>query len=158
MPVPSQSESNPLNLFGQRCLCKRDTPSSSLYQGCGLEMDTSGVRNRTRFQSLHLAKDILDIKLGGWHKREIWDLILWEVHHKFQITGVENIILFHSCSNQYIYLIIRNVLSSLLQHLALDFGVKQNILKDILKNSCTICNNLLDSHVYRKKNTVNLLL
>lgn len=108
VPRPSQSASNPLNLFGQRCVCKRDTPSSSLYQGCGLfrEMDTSGVRSGNRFQSLHLAKDILDIKLAGWHKHEMWGLILWEVQHKFQMTAVENIILFHSCSNQYVYLII----------------------------------------------------
>lgn len=47
---PSQSASNPLSLFGQRCVCKRDTPSSSLYRGCGLcgEMDTSGVRSGNR--------------------------------------------------------------------------------------------------------------
>lgn len=58
VPGPSQSASNPLSLFGQRCVCKRDTPSSSLYRGCGLcgEMDTSGVRSGNRFQSLHLTK------------------------------------------------------------------------------------------------------
>lgn len=45
-PRPSRSASNSLNLLGQRCVCKRDIPSSSLYQGCGQrgEMDTSGVR------------------------------------------------------------------------------------------------------------------
>lgn len=61
VPGPSQSTSNPLSLFGQRCVCKRDTPSNSLYRGCGLcrEMDTSGVRSGNRFQSLHLTKDIL---------------------------------------------------------------------------------------------------
>lgn len=66
VPRPSQSTSNPLSLFGQRCVCKRDTPSSSLYQGCGPcgEMDTSGVRSGNRFQSLHLTKDMLDINLA----------------------------------------------------------------------------------------------
>lgn len=72
---PSQSASNPLGLFGLRCVCKRDTPSSSLYRGCGLcgEMDTSGVRSGNRFQSLHLTKDMLDINLAGWHRHEMWD-------------------------------------------------------------------------------------
>lgn len=70
VPRASQSASNPLNLFGQRCACKQDTASSSLYQGCGLcgEIDTSGVRSGTRFESLHLTKDTLDIKLADWHK------------------------------------------------------------------------------------------
>lgn len=101
VPRPSQSASNPLNLFGQRCVYKRDTPSSSLYQGCGLcgEMDTSGMRSGNRFQSLHLTKYMRDINLAGWHEHEMWDLILWEVHHKFQMTGVENTICFQSCSN-----------------------------------------------------------
>ena len=61
--------------LGKRHVCKRDTPSSSLYRGCGLrgEMDTSGVRSGNRFQSLHLTKDMLDINLAGWHWHEKWD-------------------------------------------------------------------------------------
>lgn len=106
VPGPSQSAYNTLSLFGQRCVCKRDTPSSSLYWGCGLcgEMYTSGVRNGNRFQSLHLTKDMLDINLAGWHQHEKWDLVLWEVLHKFQMTG-ENTICFHSCPNQYLNMI-----------------------------------------------------
>lgn len=81
VPGPSQSAYNRLSIFVQRCVGKRDTLCSSLYQGCGLcgEMNTSGVRSGNRFQSLHLTKDMLDINLAGWHKHEMWDLILWEV-------------------------------------------------------------------------------
>lgn len=79
VPGPLQSAFNPLSLFGQRCVCKRDTQSSSLYRGCGLcgEMDTSGVRSGNRFQSLHLTKDMLDINLAGWQQHEMWGF-----HHK----------------------------------------------------------------------------
>lgn len=84
VPGPSQSATNPLSLFVPRCFCKRDTQSSSLYQGCGLsgEKDTSGIRRGNRFQSLHLTRDMLDINLAGWHQNTMWDLILWKVHHK----------------------------------------------------------------------------
>lgn len=61
---------------------------------CVGEMDTSGVRSGNRLRSLHLTKDMLDINLASWHQHEMWDLILWKVHHKFQLTGVENTILF----------------------------------------------------------------
>lgn len=55
-PGPSQRAYNPLSLFGQKCVCKQDTPSSSLYRGCQLfgEVDTSGVRRGSKF-SLHLT-------------------------------------------------------------------------------------------------------
>lgn len=92
VPGASQSAYNPLSLFGLRCVYKQDTASSSLYRGCGLcgEMYTSGVRSGNRLQSLHLTKDMLDINLAGRHQHEMWGFILWEVHHKFQMTGVEN--------------------------------------------------------------------
>lgn len=72
-PGPSQSASNPLSLFVQKCVSKRDPPSSSLYRGCGLsgEIDTSGVRRGKRFQSLHLTTDMLDINLACWYRREM---------------------------------------------------------------------------------------
>lgn len=61
---------------------------------CVGEMDTSGVRSGNRFQSLHLTKDMLDINLAAWHQHEMWDF-----HHKFYMTGVENTICFHCCPN-----------------------------------------------------------
>lgn len=48
---------------------------------------------------------MLDINLAGWHQHEMWDF-----HHKFQMTGVENTICFHSCPNQYLNLIKTDVL------------------------------------------------
>ena len=71
----SHNAPNPLSLFGKRLFCKRDTPSSSLYRGCGLcgEMDTSGVRSGNRFQSLNLTKEVLDMDLASWHSREMLD-------------------------------------------------------------------------------------
>lgn len=62
---------------------------------------------------------MLDINLAGWHQHEMWDLILWKIHHKFQMTGVENTICFHSCPNQLLKLIKTDVLRSFLQHLLL---------------------------------------
>lgn len=72
VPGHSQTVPSPLSLFGQRRVCKRDAPSSSLYRGCGLrgEMDTSGVRRGNTFWSLHLTNDMVDINLAGWHQEE----------------------------------------------------------------------------------------
>jgi len=86
---PSQNDSNPLSLFVQRCVCKQDTPSSPLYQGCGLsgEIDTSGVGSGNRLHSLHLTKDMQDINLAAWHLRKMWGLIMWKIQHDLHLTN-----------------------------------------------------------------------
>lgn len=64
----------------------------------------------SELHSLHLTKDMLDINLDGWHQCEMWDLIPWEVHHKFQMTRMENTICFHSCANKYLNHVLQSFL------------------------------------------------
>ena len=142
VPGPSQSASNPLSLFGQKCVCKQDTPSSSLYQGCGLcgEVDTSGVRTENRFWVYILLKTCSTLTwLAGTNmKSGIRSCGKSTINSRWQ--GQKTLFVLTDAPKQNINLIKEDVLKSFLQHLVLGFVVRKSILEKIFKKTAALHN------------------